>query len=407
MGGLTFDQRMKQSGIEARKNAEYSVPVEDLWFPPKDDPIYGALAHPREHDELDESLVIDMMSRFESGLDPIEYPALVWNVGPGADGKLRLLTINGCRRDKHGIEVQKRLRASGKLSETDVIRIKIDQWSPPKDATNAEIFAALICERLKQNNDPFKKPDSVRVLSDTVRALRVLGKTDAQIKDHMPKGVGLREIEALAHYDDLHPEARAKFENGAPVGLLPVVLEVPREKHVERTSELLDAGVTSTRGATRVKNTKEKKNAGKPVQKMNAQRIDKIAEFFMEFHNGEILKKKENSEYEIDYTYWAACISFRAANGDLEAIEEMRKHMFGDDAERNDFDRVVGKSKGTGRPRGRPRKNPLPEPVSANPPVDDSEEENEEDEEEDDGENQFAGILDRPDDNDEADETGD
>jgi hypothetical protein len=135
---------------------------------------------------------------------------------------------------------------------------------------------------------------------------------------------------------------------------------------------------------------------------MNAQRIDKIAEFFMEFHNGEILKKKENSEYEIDYTYWAACISFRAANGDPEAIEEMRKHMFGDDAERNDFDRVVGKSKGTGRPRGRPRKNPLPEPAPANPPVDDSEE-NEEDEEEDDGENQFAGILDRPDNDDDDD----
>jgi hypothetical protein len=132
---------------------------------------------------------------------------------------------------------------------------------------------------------------------------------------------------------------------------------------------------------------------------MNAQRIDKIAEFFAEFHNGEILKKKENPEYEIDYTYWAACISFRATNGDPNAVDEMRKHMFGNDSERNDFDRVVGKSKGTGRPRGRPRKNPLPEPAPVAALVDDSEE----DEEEDDGENQFAGILDRPDNDDDDD----
>lgn len=396
MGGKTFDQRLKDSNIDARKNAEISVPVGSLWFPPKDDPTYGALAHPREFDELDEGLINDMIERFEAGKDPIEFPALVWNVGPGKDGKLRLLPINGCRRDKHGVEVQKRLHKAGKLGKNDVIRIKIEQWTPPKGATNAEIFAALIFERLKQNNDPHKKPDSARVLADTVRALRVLGKTDKQILEHMPKGrgIGLREIEALAHYDDLHPDARAQFDNGvAAVGLLPVVLDKPREAQAETTAEVVATGATSTRGVTRKANEKKKIEAGKPRMKMNANRVEHVAEIFIGYHKDELEKPAE----EIDYTYLWISAGLLAANGDTEALEEIRKALPDDNA-RAEFDRKIGKVKGTGRPRGRPRKNPAPasEPTPAPEPVEEADEDEDEDEE--DEENPFDSVLDRPDD---------
>jgi hypothetical protein len=266
---------------------------------------------------------------------------------------------------------------------------------PPKKATNEEIFAALIFERLKQNTDPHKKPDSARVLSDQIRALRVLGKTDDEIKPFMPKGVGLREIEALANLDSMHPDARAQFDNGAPIGLIPVVLGAPRENQAEKATEVIATGATSTRGVTRKANAKVKSDAGKPAMKMNAQRVEKVADVFLEQHDNEAKQKDENPEYNVDWTCYWISVGARLTTGDTAALEEARKQL--PEEVRIEFDQKIGAVKGESRGRGRPRKVTVTVPVVTTEP-DTYEPEETEDEDEDDGEpNPFKDIFNRPD----------
>jgi len=402
--GDGFDAKLKKNGNDIRKNAAYYVAVGSLFYPTKDDPNYGAVAHPRENDPIDPELVKDIEDRFLAGENPIEYPALVWDIGPGADGKIRLLVINGCRRDKHGVVAQEKLRALGKLGPSDVLRIGVKTWTPPskKDATNEQILAALICERLKQNTDPHKKPDSARVLSDQIRALRVLGKTDDEIKPFMPKGVGLREIEALANLDNMHPDARAQFDNGAPIGLIPVVLGAPRENQAEKAAEVIATGATSTRGVTRKANAKVKKDAGKPVMRINAQRVEKLADIFLEQHDKQNKDKPEN---EFDWTLYWINIGARLNSGDSAVLEEARKQL--PEEARDEFDQKIGAFKGESRGRGRPRKVTVTMPVVTTEP-DDDDEPDDEHEDEDDGEpNPFKDILNRPDTPDDDDDDDD
>jgi hypothetical protein len=64
MGGQTADARLKSSGIDVRKGAAIAAPCNDFFYPKKSDPEYGDLAHPREHDPLDDAMVEDMIERF-------------------------------------------------------------------------------------------------------------------------------------------------------------------------------------------------------------------------------------------------------------------------------------------------------------------------------------------------------
>lgn len=356
--GLTPSERLQAGHVAAKKSSGVAIPVGDAWFPARTDPEYGILAHPREFDVLDEAMVEDIISRFRAKLpNPIEHEGLFWDVGPDpVSGKRRVLTINGCRRIMHGREAQRRLHDSGELPKDACIYVGVAFWKPPKDASDAEAKAAAVGERLRANADPLKKPDSARVLADQAAALVTLGWDVKRIAGVMPPGVTPREVDALLRFDNLHPDARAAFDGGAPVGLLSAVLDAPREEQAAKVATLQAKGLTTQKGVSRAEGREKKAAEGQPAQKLNGKIVAKATDFLarkaQEWTGDTIEEGKKDERLAL------IVVGMLFAQGHKDALTDVLDLL--SEADQTAFKRAIGIDKSTGRPRGRPRKNPAP-----------------------------------------------
>lgn len=253
MGRNAVD-RLRAGGLVAKKGALALVAIDDIWIPPAG----HALAHPRADDPLDQDLVDDIVLKGE-----IEKSILVRDDGV-SDGRRRLTLVDGARRTVNGREAQRRLREALVLRETE---------SNPTAAlfVQVEFFtgsdAALLLKRLERNGeDPLKKADRASVLAITVRQLLALHATVEEIVPVMPRGIGKREVEALADWGNLEADAADAFDSGgAPLVLLRSVLDAPRGEHMATLDKLVSAGAKTAKGATRVLRKAAETEKGAPT----------------------------------------------------------------------------------------------------------------------------------------------
>lgn len=224
--GRNAAERLKDGGIDAKKSGLIHVPVADIWAPPKGHPLY----HPRFGDPVDRSMVDDIRER------GVEKPIKVRDDGAPPGEKRKLLLVDGGRRTRNALVAQE------ELGQTLYVPIEFF------NGTDADV----LIERIRSNADPLKKPDKASVLALTIAQLLKLGPLDTRaVAAVMPKGIGPAEVEALARWGNLTKEARERFDDGAPIGLLAAVLDAPRDAQVATLDKLIAAGVKSTRGATR------------------------------------------------------------------------------------------------------------------------------------------------------------
>lgn len=238
---------LKERGVQAKQDVLAKVSVFDIVIPTE-----GPLAHPRASDPIEESFLTNENSTGIMDLGRVEKPVLVWRKGV-VDGKLVLELIAGSRRTNGLIEAVRRWKAA-------------DTFKPGMEFIPVRFFSgdekAAWKARLLENSDPDKKPDSWRVLCVSVQQMSRLGMTEAEILSTMPRNVTRQVLDAMLRSADLTTEAQAAFDAGAPIALLPAVLDAPRERQVETANKLVEAGATTPQKAARVVN-KEARASGR------------------------------------------------------------------------------------------------------------------------------------------------
>ena len=236
--GMNAADKLKSQGIEVKKDSVPKCSVYDIFIPRT-----GLLAHPRADDPINAKLADDIDTEGE-----VKRPVLVRRDGV-VDGKMQLTLIDGSQRVTHLIHVLERWK-------------KANTFKPGRDFIKIELFVgddkAALLERLKRNSDPTKRPDSPEVLAKTAIASHKAGATDDEILDVMPREVSKGVLAALMRWADLDNAAMKLFNDGAPVGLLPTIIDLPRAEQAATLVKLANAGYTHAKGATRALNRERK-----------------------------------------------------------------------------------------------------------------------------------------------------
>lgn len=289
--GRNVVDRLKDGGVDAKKGTQVFTSVTDIWAPPVGHP----LGHPRFVDPPEPEMWLDIAVR------GVEKTVVVRDDGLDGDDKRRLLLVDGGRRTSNALWACQMLlkypfaTTVGELARAAGVDLpaKMDASWPLLKLSEGRLFvpvefytgsdADVLLERLRQNADPLKKADRPGVLAVTVVQLHRAGCTDPRvIATVMPAGIGPAEVEALSRWDNLVPEAQARFEAGAPLGLLAAVLDAARENQVAKLDELIAAGVTSTKGATRHENKKRAERAADRgevmARKLSPKRLASLAQ---------------------------------------------------------------------------------------------------------------------------------
>lgn len=257
---------LKATGIDAKRGAsETVVSVFDIFIPGEG----HALDHPRRNDPLDGALLYDIAVR------GVQESVVIWREGvQKRDGKMRLTLIDGCQRVNHLVEACRRMKAGiafavyqdkNATGEEKVIPWKDGRQYIPVEFHVGDAKSAIL-RRLGENADPFKRPDSVPVLAAIVKQARLCAATDAEILGNMPRDVDAATLAAIDRYDDLSPEAKQLFADGAYVGLLTSVIDLPRDEQGPALAKYVESGVKTKMGASRVKNREERAARGDLVE---------------------------------------------------------------------------------------------------------------------------------------------
>lgn len=237
--------KLKSQGIDAKQDVLAKVSVFDIVIPRE-----GPLAHPRADDPVDPGLLSNENGTGIMDLGRVEKPVLVWRKGI-VDGKLVLELIAGSRRTNGLIEAVRIWKERGEFRD-GMEHIPVKFFSGDEKAA----WKA----RLLENSDPDKKPDSWRVLCISVRQMKKLGMSENEILATMPRNVTRSVLDAMLRSEDLTPEAAAAFDAGAPIVLMPAVLDAPREKQAETVGKLVEAGAETPQKAARVVNREKRAN---------------------------------------------------------------------------------------------------------------------------------------------------
>ncbi len=268
--GLNESERLKAAGVPARKGSVTKVPLSNIMVPTE-----GEVAHPRWSLPLDEELIAFIMKHGIPGRFTVREAGIV-------DDVMLLQLCDGSRRTKNGLEAQARLQKTAPR-KAPLIWDKDNPKDPGVLYAEIKLFdgtdAAFLLERLRTNSQ-VGLPDSTEVLAITVKQLAAAGCEDLDaIVEVMPRGVTKKDVQALARWDNLVPEVKARWiREDLPVGLLAAVLDAPRDKQMETLDLLVSKGITSSKGATRTINTQREQKTGQPrVRKFTPAKLAAIA----------------------------------------------------------------------------------------------------------------------------------
>jgi len=268
MGGLNEADRLKKDGgLDAKKASVTKLPLGQLRVATD-----GPIAHPRAHLPADEALVLWIMANGMRSREGTPWRLLAREQGIGDGGSLDVVVGNGSRRHKAGTEAERRLRETApralplvwdKADPNDLGRLYVE--IELHDGTDAEFLLA----RLAANSEPGKLPDSAEVLAETVRQLAACECEDVEsIVAVMPRGVGRKEVQALARWKLLTKAARARFVEGdLPPAVLSAVLDAPPAEQLGVVEAFIAGNVRTAMKATiRTKKAREEKT-GEPATK--------------------------------------------------------------------------------------------------------------------------------------------
>lgn len=248
---MSAGDTLKKQGIDVKKGNQDHVSVFDVVIP-----IEGPLAHPRAKDPVDEALLSNDLGTGIMDRGCVHESILIWRTGV-VEGKQRLVLIAGSRRTIGLIEAVRRWKEAGTYRDGM-------HYIPVKYFTGDE--KAAWKARLLENTNPDKKPDSPKVLAMSAIGMRKVAMTDEEILAVMPRSVRTKaDLEALLRWEDLTPEAAARFDSGAPLALLGTVLDAPREAQSTTVETLVAAGAQTANKAARVVNkAARERGEGKP-----------------------------------------------------------------------------------------------------------------------------------------------
>lgn len=234
--GRSEAERLKQGGIPTAKPSFTKVPVDFIKFAPKG----HALWHPREHLPIDRELVDSIKRGFRT-----DKPIVVYEEGIH-DGVMLLHLVAGSRRTNHARVAQDELRTEGKLplpgSEDNRLFVPIRIVSGG--------YTKALEERLVENSDPLKLPDSPSVLYETFAQLRSLGAEVAQIAAVAPRGV---DVEAVLRWPSLSSDAKDRLNEGdVPLCVIDAVADLPVEQQLAALLQMIDEKATTPRKARKL-----------------------------------------------------------------------------------------------------------------------------------------------------------
>ncbi len=285
--GRNVVERLKDGGVDAKKGTRVFAAVSDIYVPPLGHPLF----HPRFGEEPIPEMWLDIAVR------GVEHAITVRDDGLDENDKRVLLLVDGGRRTRNTLHAWEALRTHRKATTVGelakaagvVLPAGMDPSWPLIRLDDGRLFiptdfftgsdAEVLLERLRRNADPLKKPDAPGVLAVTIAQLHKTGCTDPRLIA-AATNITPADVEALTRWDNLVPEAKARFEAGAPLGLLAAVLDAPRDGQVAKLDELLAAGVTSGAGATRHENKKRAERAATrgeaPAKKRSPKTLDAV-----------------------------------------------------------------------------------------------------------------------------------
>lgn len=235
-------QRLRDKGIAANEVSPsrfMHVPHTSLWVAPKGHPLFD----PRSLDPVNDEMTRDMVERSKRGECPNTDALLVWETQIEIAGKWTDVLVVS---DGHGRTAS--LFASAKLLGKGTVHMVLVEFHTGDEKS-------FLLERARRNDhDRFARKDSRSVLAFRVRQLLSAGVTAKEIAAVCPRDIGPAEVDALDRWDALTAEAKARFDAGAPIALLPTIVELPSSRQVPELDRLEANGVRTKAGATRARN---------------------------------------------------------------------------------------------------------------------------------------------------------
>jgi hypothetical protein len=323
---------LKAQGVDAKRGAgSTAVDVHDTWTPPKGDPLW----HPRQNDPLNGDMLYDI-AKFG-----VRKPILLARMGVQRDGKMRLALAYGCQRKNHLIEAVRRMKAGEPFrvfvngvdtGETEVIPwVDGKQYIPVLFHPNNDIKSILLA-RAEEDSDPHKRAHVPSILAVSVAQLRAVHATDAEIiAAHATRGVDAGVLAALERWGELSDETKRRFDDGAPIGLLPSIVDLPREEQLAALEKYVAGGITTKMGVSRVKNREERAARGDLVEGIRRPVLRRILEVVrptpadvqaaQETVEGSRSKGMSDAHDTLAAYYFD--LGGRVMSGDMKALEEI------------------------------------------------------------------------------------
>lgn len=258
-------QRLRDKGIAANEVSAsrfMHVPHTSLWIAPKGHRLFD----PRSLDPVNDEMTRDMVARAKAGECPNTDPLYVWETQEliGADWRDVLVVGDG-----HG-RTGSLLAAAKLLGKGTVLMPHVEFHTGDE--------RSFLLERARRNDhDRFARKDSRSVLAFRVKQLLSAGVTPKEIAAVCPREIGPAEVDALDRWDALCPEAKARFDLGAPIALLPTIVELPSSRQIPELERLQVAGVRTKAGATRARN-KARDERDPWARRMSPKQIAKMAD---------------------------------------------------------------------------------------------------------------------------------
>lgn len=207
-----------------------------------------------------------MVARVKRGEQPNTDALYVWETQVEIRGKHTDVLVVG---DGHG-RTGSLLAAAKLLGKGTTLMVEVELHTGDEKS--------FLLERARRNDhDRFARKDSRSVLAFRVKQLLSAGVTAKEIAAVCPREVGPGEVDALDRWDALCSEAKARFEAGAPLALLPTIVELPSSRQVPELDRLQANGVRTKAGATRARN-KARDERDPWARRMSPRQLVKVAD---------------------------------------------------------------------------------------------------------------------------------